>query len=229
MIYSLKKVSKLYDKYKALNEVDLDIEESSIVVILGPSGSGKSTLLNILGGIDSPTSGKITFDKKDVSKLSEEELTTFRKEHIGFIFQSYNLIANLSIKENVELGEELSTNPIDKDKIMTLLDVKRHEDKFPYQLSGGEQQRVSIARSIVKNPKILMCDEPTGALDEEKGKNVLEALIDINKEYKTTIIIVTHNPSIADLADKVIKLNSGKISELIINEKRKEVKEINWA
>lgn len=229
MIYQLKNVHKSFNDVVAIKDLSFDIKEGEIIVILGPSGSGKSTLVNILGGIDTPSTGQVIFDNQDISNYKDNDLTLFRKDYIGFIFQSYHLISNLTIKENIELGKELSKNPLDMDEIMTLLDIKKHENKFPYQLSGGEQQRVSIARSLIKNPKILMCDEPTGALDEKRGKDVLASIVSVNKKYNTTTIIVTHNPSIGLIGDKIIKLNSGEIKEVIINKKRMDVKEINWA
>lgn len=233
VLYRLENVRKVYNNFYndsvALDDINLNIMEGEIVVILGPSGCGKSTMLNILSGIDTPTSGMVFFDDLDISKLSVNELTKYRKDNLGFIFQSYNLIPNLTVKENIELGSHLSTNPLDLNKVINIVGLTNHANKYPYQLSGGQMQRVSIARALVKNPKVLFCDEPTGALDEETGKKVLESLQEINAEYKTTIIIVTHNPSIANMANTVIKMNSGKIVEIIKNENIMKAKDLRWA
>lgn len=233
MLYKLEKVSKIYKNFTsenhALKDIDLEINEGEIVVILGPSGSGKSTMLNILSGIDNPTKGKVYFEDKRIDKLNEKELTKYRKDNLGFIFQSYNLVANLTVKENVLLGKELSDNPLHTKDILKEVGLYDQRRKYPYQMSGGQMQRVAIARAIVKNPKVLFCDEPTGALDEETGKNVLKLLKDINNKYNTTMIIVTHNPSIADMANTVIKMNSGEIKEIIKNKKVIDPKDLRWA
>jgi len=232
-LYKLNKVYKIYKNYKntthALDGVDLSINDGEIVVILGPSGSGKSTMLNILSGIDNPTKGEVYFDENKIDSYSEDELTIYRADNLGFIFQSYNLIANLTVTENIELGYELSKNPLKIKEMIEIVELTDHRRKYPYQLSGGQMQRVAIARALVKNPKVLFCDEPTGALDEETGKKVLKTLSEINKKYKTTMIIVTHNPSIADMANTVIKMNSGKITEIIKNENVKDPEELRWA
>lgn len=231
MLYKLENVIKKYknNENHALNKINLEIEEGEMVVILGPSGSGKSTMLNILSGIDNVTRGKVFFKNQDITKLKEKELTKYRKDNLGFIFQSYNLVPNLTIKENVELGSELSDNPLDINEIIKEVELLNHINKYPYQLSGGQMQRVAIARALVKNPSVLFCDEPTGALDEKTGKNVLKLLQDINKKYHTTMIIVTHNPSIADMANKVIKMNSGEIKEIYINKKIINALDLRWA
>lgn len=233
MLYKLEKVSKIYKNFDtenhALNKIDLEINEGEIVVILGPSGSGKSTMLNILSGIDNPTKGKVYFNNERIDKLKEKELTNYRKDNLGFIFQSYNLVPNLTIKENIELGRELSKNPLDLKEIVKEVGLIYHMNKYPYGLSGGQMQRVAIARALVKNPKVLFCDEPTGALDEKTGKNVLKLLQDINKKYNTTMIIVTHNPSIANMANTVIKMNSGEIKEIIKNETIMDAEDLRWA
>ncbi len=233
MLYKLEKVSKIYKNFDtenhALNKIDLEINEGEIVVILGPSGSGKSTMLNILSGIDNPTKGKVYFNNERIDKLKEKELTNYRKDNLGFIFQSYNLVPNLTIKENIELGRELSKNPLDLKEIVKEVGLISHMNKYPYGLSGGQMQRVAIARALVKNPKVLFCDEPTGALDEKTGKNVLKLLQDINKKYNTTMIIVTHNPSIANMANTVIKMNSGEIKEIIKNKTIMDAKDLRWA
>ena len=233
MLYRLENVTKTYKNNNtenhALNKIDLEIEEGEIIVILGPSGSGKSTMLNILSGIDSVTKGKVFYKNKDITKLKETELTKYRKDNLGFVFQSYNLIPNLTVRENLELGSELSNNPLNIKEILKEVGLIKHINKYPYQLSGGQMQRVSIARALVKNPSVLFCDEPTGALDEETGKKVLKLLQDINKKYHTTMIIVTHNNSIANMANKVIKVNSGNIKEVIKNEKTVNALDLRWA
>lgn len=232
-LYKLENVFKTYKKSNNLNHalknINLSINKGEIVVILGPSGSGKSTMLNILSGIDSPTEGKVFYEDKRIDNLSSNLLTTYRKNNLGFIFQSYNLISNLTVKENIEMGGHLSSNPLDIKDIVDVVGLSSHINKYPYQLSGGQMQRVAIARAIVKNPNVLFCDEPTGALDEETGKNVLKLLQDINKEYKTTMIIVTHNPSIAYMADTVIRMNSGKILEISKNKKKLNALDLRWA
>lgn len=233
VIYSLKNVKKIYKSAgeitHALDNVSFDILSGEIVVILGPSGSGKSTMLNILSGIDIPTSGQVMFGSKRIDKYSDKELTEYRKDNLGFIFQSYNLISNLTVYENVELGSHLSENSLDIDEILKVVLLYDMKNKFPYQLSGGQMQRVAIARAITKNPKVLFCDEPTGALDEKVGKQTLKLLQDINKKYKTTVIIVTHNPSIANMANTVIKMNSGKVVSIDRNENVVDAEEIGWA
>ena len=232
-LYKLENIYKTYQfndtENHALNNINLSINEGEIVVILGPSGSGKSTMLNLLSGIDHPTSGKIFFKDKRVDKMSDNQLTTYRKNYLGFIFQSYNLVSSLTVKENIELGRELASDPLNINEVISSVELKDQKNKYPYQMSGGQMQRVAIARSLVKNPNVLFCDEPTGALDEKTGKKVLSLLQDINKKYKTTMIIVTHNPSIALMANTVIKMNSGKIVEIIKNKKVVDAKELRWA
>ncbi len=232
-IYELKKVSKIYksvsSKTYALNNVDLTINRGEVIVILGPSGSGKSTLLNILSGIDKVSKGEVFYDSKNLNDYKEEELTKYRRDNLGFIFQSYNLISNLTVIENVMLGEHLSTAPLKMDKILKTVGLYKEKDKYPFQLSGGQMQRVSIARALIKNPNVLFCDEPTGALDEETGKTILKSLADINNKFKTTLIIVTHNPSIALMADTVIKMNSGKIESITKNKVKLNAEELRWA
>lgn len=232
-LYRLENVYKTYQfndtENHALNDIDLTINEGEIVVILGPSGSGKSTMLNLLSGIDHPTKGKIYFKDKRVDKMTDKELTSYRKNYLGFIFQSYNLVSSLTVKENIELGRELATDPLNIKEVINAVELKDQRNKYPYQMSGGQMQRVAIARSLVKNPNVLFCDEPTGALDEKTGKKVLSLLQDINKKYKTTMIIVTHNPSIALMANTVIKMNSGKIVEIKQNKKIVDAKELRWA
>ena len=233
MLLELKNVTKTYKTNNTLNhaidDISLQINEGEIVVILGPSGSGKSTMLNLLSGIDKPTKGKIFYDEKRIDNKTTEELSKYRRENLGFIFQSYNLVSNLTVKENVELGSHLSNTPLDIDEILNQVGLEHHKNKYPYQLSGGQMQRVAIARAISKNPKVMFCDEPTGALDEEMGKKILKVLQEINKKYKTTMIIVTHNPSIADMANTVIKMNSGHIEKISKNKTTKDALELRWA
>ena len=231
-IIELDKVSKTYvvgeTKYKALDEVSLKIEEGKFVVILGPSGAGKSTLLNMLGGLDSPTSGKIIVDGTDISKYNENELSEYRASKVGFIFQFYNLIPTLTIHENVALVKEISPNSFSATKMLEEVGLKDHLNKFPSELSGGEQQRVSIARALTKNSKILLCDEPTGALDSKTGVMVLKLLTKMSKEYSKTIIIVTHNQNIAKIADVVIHVKNGKITLVEENKEKANIDEVEW-
>lgn len=232
-LYKLEKVSKIYQiqnkKSYALDQIDLEITEGEFVVILGPSGSGKSTLLNLLSGIDTASKGKVYFKDVELNKLTDSELTEYRGKHLGFIFQSYNLIANLTVKENIELGEHLANNPLSITEMINAVGLETHKNKYPYQLSGGQMQRVAIARALVKNPTVLFCDEPTGALDEKTGKKILKTLEDIHKKYHTTMIVVTHNPSIAQMANTVIRMNSGHIIEIVHNKTLKSADELRWA
>lgn len=233
MLYELKNVTKTYKVNDSINHaidnISLDIEKGEVIVILGPSGSGKSTMLNLLSGIDTPTKGKIYFESDRIDNKKLEELSLYRRNNLGFIFQSYNLVSNLTVKENIELGANLAKNPLNIDEMIKKVGLEGHKNKYPYQLSGGQMQRVAIARALSKNPSVLFCDEPTGALDEEMGKNILKVLQEINKTYNTTIIIVTHNPSIADMANTVIKMNSGHIEEIKKNKKIKDALDLRWA
>ncbi|NMA16296.1 MAG: ABC transporter ATP-binding protein [Erysipelotrichia bacterium] len=215
-IIEFENVSKIYTNgnniLKALDEVSFSLEEGKFIVILGPSGAGKSTLLNLLGGLDSPSSGKIIYQGKDIAKLSNDELAEYRAATVGFIFQSYNLIPTLTVKENIMLINEVVDKPFLAQEVLKEVGLLEHMNKFPSELSGGEQQRVSIARAIAKNPKILLCDEPTGALDSETGVLILKLLLKMAKTYNKTIVIVTHNQNIAKLADIVVKVRNGKIT-----------------
>ncbi len=212
----------------ANNGINFSIDKGEFVVILGPSGAGKSTTLNILGGIDSCDEGKIIIDETDISKFSNRELTKYRRYDVGFVFQFYNLVQNLTAKENVELATQISNNALDVEKTLELVGLGHRKDNFPAQLSGGEQQRVSIARAIAKNPKLLLCDEPTGALDYSTGKQILKILQDTCRKIGTTVIIITHNSAIAPMADKVIKINDAKVRSIEINSNPISVEEIEW-
>ncbi len=212
----------------ALNGVSFEAYEGEFIVILGPSGSGKSTLLNIIGGMDKATSGEVLYRDKDLTKYTDKELTAFRRNNVGFVFQFYNLMANLTSKENVELATEICEDPLDIEKILSDVGLMDRMDHFPSQLSGGEQQRVAIARAVAKNPDVLFCDEPTGALDFQTGISILKLLCDINKKYNKTVIVITHNSSIAEIANRVIKMRSGKIIENYINENPISPEGVGW-
>lgn len=212
----------------ALRDLDLDIYEGEFVVLLGPSGSGKSTLLNILGGLDTPTSGKAAWREHVLTGASEAELTRYRREHVGFVFQFYNLIPSLTVLENVQLVAEIALNPIRPEVALELVGLSERLDHFPSQLSGGEQQRVAVARAIVKRPDALLCDEPTGALDLETGKMVLAAIARANAEIRSTTIVITHNSSIGGMADRVLHLSQGRISAVEHNLRKIEPKDLSW-
>lgn len=231
-IIEFKNVSRIYrvgdHEQKALDNIDLSIEEGKFIVILGPSGAGKSTLLNLLGGLDSPTSGTILVEGGDISNLNNDELADYRAQTVGFVFQSYNLIPTLTVFENIALVKEITKNPLSVHEMLNEVGLIDHIDKFPSELSGGEQQRVSIARALAKNPKILLCDEPTGALDSETGAMVLSVLLKMARNYHKTIIIVTHNQNIAKMADQIIRVKSGHIKEIINQDNPLSVEEVEW-
>ena len=211
-----------------LKGIDVGIEKGEICVLLGPSGSGKSTLLNIIGGIDSADSGFISIDGEKTADMSEKALTMYRRKHLGYIFQMYNLIPNLNIKENVEVGAYLSENPLDVDDLLHTLGLYEHRHKLPNQLSGGQQQRTAIGRAIVKNPDILLCDEPTGALDYNTSKDILKLIEDVNQRYGNTVVMVTHNDAIKDMAHRVIKLRDGMIRKNYVNETIVKAADLDW-
>lgn len=225
-------VTKIYKmgevEIRALDNISFSIDKEQFVVIVGPSGVGKSTVLNILGGMDSPTSGSLIVDNNDIGKYSPKELITYRRHDIGFVFQFYNLVQNLTALENVELAAEICKNPLDPEKVLEQVGLKDRKNNFPAQLSGGEQQRVSIARALAKNPKLLLCDEPTGALDYNTGKSVLKLLQDTCRERGMTVVIVTHNLAIAPMADKVIRIKNGKVESEEINKNPLPVERIEW-
>lgn len=226
------KVTRIYKsgdhELKALDGVDLSLEEGKFIVVLGPSGAGKSTLLNLLGGLDSPTSGKITVNGRDISTLNDNELAEYRAETVGFVFQFYNLIPTLTVYENVALVREISPKALDPEKMIEEVGLSDHLKNFPAELSGGEQQRVSIARALAKNPKILLCDEPTGALDSETGVLVLKLLLRMARNYGKTIVIVTHNQNIAKMADVVVRVKNGKIRSCEKQKNPVSADEVEW-
>lgn len=228
----LKNVYKTYKmgevSINALDDTNFKIEKGELVVILGPSGAGKTTCLNILGGMDSPTKGDVLVDNVNIAKLSNKDLIKYRRNDIGFVFQFYNLVQNLTALENVELAVQLCKNYHNPNTILDGVGLKDRKQNFPSQLSGGEQQRVAIARAIAKNPKILLCDEPTGALDYKTGKQILSLLEKQSRVYHITVIIITHNSAIAPMADKVIKFKNGKVEEVVINKNPQKVEEIEW-
>lgn len=212
----------------ANKNISFEVEKGKLVVILGSSGAGKSTLLNILGGMDTNTSGKVIIDGKNIAEYSAKQLTQYRRTDVGFVFQFYNLIPNLTAKENVELAAEIVPNAMDAVEALRAVGLEHRLNNFPAQLSGGEQQRVAIARAIAKNPKLLLCDEPTGALDYYTGKHVLQILQDMCKRHGSTVIIVTHNAALAQIADQVVKIHDGQVSEIIFNDHPMGIKDIEW-
>ena len=232
MYIKLNKVKKSYIMgditITAANNVTFEIEKGELAVVLGPSGAGKTTVLNILGGMDKCDSGSVMVDGKDISKYSNYELTKYRREDIGFVFQFYNLVQNLTTYENIELTNQICKDTIPVKEVLASVGLANRMNNFPSQLSGGEQQRVAIARALAKKPKLLLCDEPTGALDSKTGQKVLEVLQKTCKEYGMTVIIITHNSAIAGIADRIIKMKNGTIEEVIINEKPLKIREINW-
>ncbi len=231
-VFQARGITKTYDmgevKVPALRGVDLDLYQGEFVVLLGPSGSGKSTLLNILGGLDTPTDGTVRYHDHDLSVYDDNALTTYRREHVGFVFQFYNLIPSLTAKENVALVTEISLNPMRPEDALTMVGLEQRMDHFPAQLSGGEQQRVAIARAVAKRPEVLLCDEPTGALDVKTGILVLEVIERINRELGTTTAVITHNAAIAGMADRVIHLSGGQIGKIEINSEKLTPQEMSW-
>jgi putative ABC transport system ATP-binding protein len=213
---------------RALNQVDLEIDEEEVVVLLGPSGSGKTTLLNIMGGLDRPTSGKLFFRDLDLTSLDDREITKYRRDHVGFVFQFYNLVPSLTAYENVALVTEIASQPMRPDEALALVGLEGRMHHFPAQLSGGEQQRVAIARAIAKRPAVLLCDEPTGALDSKTGIRVIDALLGVNRQHGTTTVIITHNASIQQVADRVLYFADGRISRIQKNETRRDAAELVW-
>ena len=232
MYLELRNITKTFgeedNKTYALRKVSFNVDKGQFVVILGPSGSGKSTLLNIIGGIENTDSGTIVIDGDELESFGDKKLTEYRRKHLGYVFQSYNLISNLTVRENVEVGAYLSEHPLGVDEMLSVLGMEKHKDKVPNQLSGGQQQRTAIGRAVVKNPDILLCDEPTGALDYHTSKDILQLLDDVNRKYNTTVIMVTHNEALAAMADRVLRLRDGEIVRDEQNKERKSVMEIEW-
>lgn len=229
IVENLSRVFKVGDsEIHALNNLSFDVDEGELVIILGQSGAGKTTLLNIIGGMDQATSGKLIVDDIDITKYSKKQLTDYRRNYVGFVFQFYNLMSNLTALENVELSVEMCKDAYSPKDILEKVGLKERMNNFPGQLSGGEQQRVSIARAVAKNPRILLCDEPTGALDYKTGKQILSLLSNMCKEEHKTVIIVTHNSAIKDMADKVVYIRNGSVEKVQINENPKKIEEIEW-
>ena len=231
-VFVARDIAKVYRtgevEVHALRDVDLEIHRGEFIVLLGPSGSGKSTLLNILGGLDVPSSGQVLFGEQDLSTATEAALTTYRRQHVGFVFQFYNLIPSLTVRENVQLVTDIADHPMPVDEAIDRVGLTPRRDHFPAQLSGGEQQRVAIARAIVKRPDVLLCDEPTGALDYQTGKLVLEVIARINEELGTTAIVITHNAAIANMADRVVSLGDGRIQRVETNAHKLKPSELSW-
>lgn len=232
IIFRVSGLTKVYEmgevSVHALRGVDMELYSKELIVLLGPSGSGKSTFLNILGGLDTATAGRVSYKGKDLTKATEKELTEYRRFHVGFVFQFYNLIPSLTARENVSVVTEISTRPMKPEDALALVGLSERFDHFPAQLSGGEQQRVAIARAISKNPEVLLCDEPTGALDSETGIVVLEALERVNRELGTPTVIITHNIDISGMADRVVHFSNGLISEITRNSIKKTPGELHW-
>ena len=228
----LKNVSKIYRmgevEIRAVDKIEFMIDKGEFVVVVGPSGAGKTTVLNILGGMDTVTSGDVLVDGENIAKYSQRKLTGYRRDDIGFVFQFYNLVPNLTAKENVELALQICKEPLDAVQVLKEVGLGDRLDNFPAQLSGGEQQRVSIARALAKNPKLLLCDEPTGALDYQTGKAILKLLQDTCRQKKMTVIVITHNSALTPMADRVIKIKNGKVSKMYLNENPEPIENIEW-
>ena len=228
----LENITKIYHmgevEIRAVDGIDFSIQKGEFVVIVGPSGAGKTTVFNILGGMDTASGGRITVDGQDITKYSERQLTGYRRDDIGFVFQFYNLIPNLTALENVEMALQICRNPLDARAVLKEVGLEERMDNFPAQLSGGEQQRVSIARALAKNPKLLLCDEPTGALDYNTGKAILKLLQEMCREKGMTVIVITHNSALAPMADRLIKIKNGKVSSMKVNENPISIDEIEW-
>lgn len=216
------------NRIEVLKNLSLNVEKGEFCVLLGPSGSGKSTLLNILGGIDYPNGGEVKINGEKMNSLNSKKLTMFRRNHLGYVFQMYNLIPDLTVRENIEVGAYLSKKPLNLDELIETLGLKEHQDKLPSQLSGGQQQRTSIGRAIIKNPDILLCDEPTGALDYSTSKEILKLIEKVNQKYGSTVIMVTHNDAIKYMADRVVRLRDGQILKNYLNDKKIKAEDLEW-
>lgn len=216
------------NRIEVLKNLSLNVEKGEFCVLLGPSGSGKSTLLNILGGIDYPDVGEVKINGEKMNSLNSKKLTSFRRNHLGYVFQMYNLIPDLTVRENIEVGAYLSKKPLNLDELIETLGLKEHQDKLPSQLSGGQQQRTSIGRAIIKNPDILLCDEPTGALDYNTSKEILKLIEKVNQKYGSTVIMVTHNDAIKYMADRVVRLRDGQILKNYLNDKKVKAEDLEW-
>ena len=231
-ILSLKHLGRTFQmgevSVEVLRDVTLDIRRGELLAVVGPSGSGKTTILNIVGGLDRPSEGQVWFQDRNLAEATSRELTQHRREEIGFVFQFYNLVPNLTARENVLVAAEIASDPLDVDEILHRVGLTNRRDHFPAQLSGGEQQRVAIARAVAKNPAMLLCDEPTGALDFSTGKQMLRLLVDLNQELAKTVLIITHNTAIAEIAHRVIHLRSGEITEVVVNESPLAPEEVTW-
>lgn len=232
MFLEIKGIKKAYGQGEShaevLKGIDIEIQKGEICVLLGPSGSGKSTLLNIIGGIDNADDGYISINGEKIADMNEKQLTLYRRKHLGYVFQMYNLIPNLNIKENVEVGAYLSDNPLDVDELLNTLGLYEHRHKLPNQLSGGQQQRTAIGRAIVKNPDILLCDEPTGALDYKTSKEILKLIEDVNHKYGNTVLMVTHNGAIESMADRVVKMRDGMVRKNFVNLTKISAMDLEW-
>jgi putative ABC transport system ATP-binding protein len=232
MLLRLQDVGRTYQMGEVavdvLRHVSLDVREGELLAIVGPSGSGKTTILNLLGGMDSPSGGRILFRNEDLSRASAVQLTAYRRREVGFIFQFFNLVSNLTARENVLVAAELVPQPRDVDEVLEIVGLTERRDHFPAQLAGGEQQRVAIARAVVKNPTLLLCDEPTGSLDFQTGKRVLRLLVDLNRQWNTTVIVITHNSAIAHVADRVVHLRSGEVTEVVEQASPIAPEEVAW-
>ncbi len=216
------------NRIEVLKNLSLNVEKGEFCVLLGPSGSGKSTLLNILGGIDYPDGGEVKINGEKMNSLNSKKLTMFRRNHLGYVFQMYNLIPDLTVRENIEVGAYLSKKPLNLDELIETLGLKEHQDKLPSQLSGGQQQRTSIGRAIIKNPDILLCDEPTGALDYNTSKEILKLIEKVNQKYGSTVIMVTHNDAIKYMADRIVRLRDGQILKNYLNDKKVKAEDLEW-